>query len=284
MSHFTVAVFTENGGKTLEELLAPYQENNMDDCPKEYLQFNDVEDEYKNKFENDTRKEFYCSSNSSWGQEINKENYEILKNGNIGDSFILRIGKTVGFTYFKKNAKYRCYYNEKHEYPEEHIWIEVVKVLYTTHSDKDVCFEGTIKVKIINEPKEISLKKYYNNDFEFFMKEWAGYEKDEETGKYGYWENPNRKWDYYQIGGRWLDKLTTKDKNVNSAKVKDVLFENEFSTFAVITPDGKWYEKGEMGWWACVSNEEEEWDIKYKERFIDTANPEWILTVVDCHI
>jgi hypothetical protein len=27
--------------------------------------------------------------------------------------------------------------------------------------------------------------------------------KDEETGKYGYWENPNAKWDWYQLGGRW---------------------------------------------------------------------------------
>lgn len=57
-----------------------------------------------------------------------------------------------------------------------------------------------------------------------------------------------------------------------------------FTTFAVITPDGKWYEKGEMGWWACVSNEEAEWEEKYKERFLDNADPEWTLTIVDCHI
>jgi len=57
-----------------------------------------------------------------------------------------------------------------------------------------------------------------------------------------------------------------------------------FTTFAVILPDGKWYEKGEMGWWACVSNEEAEWEEKYKERFLDNADPEWTLTIVDCHI
>lgn len=37
MSHFTVAVFSD-GSKTVEKLLAPYQENNMGDCPKEYLE------------------------------------------------------------------------------------------------------------------------------------------------------------------------------------------------------------------------------------------------------
>lgn len=38
MSHFTVAVFSD-GTKSVEELLAPYQENNMGDCPKKYLKF-----------------------------------------------------------------------------------------------------------------------------------------------------------------------------------------------------------------------------------------------------
>lgn len=38
MSHFTVAVFSD-GRKMVEELLAPYQENNMGVCPKEYLEF-----------------------------------------------------------------------------------------------------------------------------------------------------------------------------------------------------------------------------------------------------
>lgn len=28
-------------------------------------------------------------------------------------------------------------------------------------------------------------------------------EIDEATGKRGYWQNPNAKWDWYQIGGRW---------------------------------------------------------------------------------
>ena len=34
MSHFTVAVLVDQKYKKLDELLAPYQENNMGDCPK----------------------------------------------------------------------------------------------------------------------------------------------------------------------------------------------------------------------------------------------------------
>lgn len=36
MSHFPVAVISEKL-EDVERLMAPYQENNMGDCPKEYL-------------------------------------------------------------------------------------------------------------------------------------------------------------------------------------------------------------------------------------------------------
>lgn len=61
----------------------------------------------------------------------------------------------------------------------------------------------------------------------------------------------------------------------------------QFSTFAVVTPDGEWHEKGKMGWFACSSETPEEardWEEHYRERFIDTADPDLILTIVDCHI
>lgn len=50
MSHFTVAVFS-NGTKTVEELLAPYQENNMGDCPKEYLEFVSATEREREEYE-----------------------------------------------------------------------------------------------------------------------------------------------------------------------------------------------------------------------------------------
>lgn len=61
----------------------------------------------------------------------------------------------------------------------------------------------------------------------------------------------------------------------------------QFSTYAVVTPDGEWYEKGRMGWWGCSSetaDEAKDWEEHYRERFLDSADPDWILTIVDCHI
>lgn len=56
---------------------------------------------------------------------------------------------------------------------------------------------------------------------------------------------------------------------------------------AVVTPDGIWHEPSQMGWFACTDGDpadELEWDLHFKERFIDTAEFDWVATVVDCHI
>lgn len=62
---------------------------------------------------------------------------------------------------------------------------------------------------------------------------------------------------------------------------------SNFTTMAVVTPDGEWHEVGQIGWFGTSSDTPEErkdWDCNYKARFIDTADPDWILTIVDCHI
>lgn len=60
-----------------------------------------------------------------------------------------------------------------------------------------------------------------------------------------------------------------------------------FSTYAVVTPDGAWHQKGEMGWWGMSSETAEEakaWERDYMKLFIENADPDLILTIVDCHI
>ena len=62
----------------------------------------------------------------------------------------------------------------------------------------------------------------------------------------------------------------------------------EFSTFAVVTPDGEWHEPGHMGWFGCSSETPEEsiaWHEDYFENFIKPAiENNWYLTLIDCHI
>ena len=82
--------------------------------------------------------------------------------------------------------------------------------------------------------------------------------------------NPQSKWDSWVIGGRW-----DAGKNIK-------LCSEMVEPFAIVTPEGEWIEKGEMGWWAIVSNEKSNWDVIYKEVFKKYAG--YQAAMVDCHI
>lgn len=156
--------------------------------------------------------------------------------------------------------------------------------------------------------------------------------------------NPDSKWDWWVVGGRWSGEITTKDgKEVNSAKIADIDFSineeeykknkrfweiivdgdeprtkeeeeqkkwtwykkeyytnryedaddyanraSQFATYAVVTPDGVWHEKGQMGWWGMSTDTAEDakgWDANYYNEFIAPYDPNnTYVTVVDCHI
>lgn len=53
-----------------------------------------------------------------------------------------------------------------------------------------------------DQQMEVKISRMYKT-FESFAEEYNGYKKDDITGKYGYWQNPNARWDWYEIGGRW---------------------------------------------------------------------------------
>jgi hypothetical protein len=54
--------------------------------------------------------------------------------------------------------------------------------------------------------------------------------------------------------------------------------------FAVVK-DGKWYEKGSMGWWGMVADEQDQnaWNAQVAALF-DGLDPDTQVTLVDCHI
>lgn len=55
-------------------------------------------------------------------------------------------------------------------------------------------------------------------------------------------------------------------------------------TFAVVK-DGKWYERGEMGWWSVVHNDKgkDAW-IEELSKLVESVPDDTMLTIVDCHI
>jgi hypothetical protein len=72
--------------------------------------------------------------------------------------------------------------------------------------------------------------------------------------------------------------LTPKDNYLNIAS------DNAIVTFAFIK-DSKWVEKGEMGWFGCVSDakDESEW-IRQLNKEFDALPEDTLISIYDCHI
>ena len=90
--------------------------------------------------------------------------------------------------------------------------------------------------------------------------------------------NPKSKWDWWVIGGRWHGYFDGKDV----AWVRDT--DPEQCPFAIVTPDGEWHEKGEMGWFGVVSEEKsgEEWRATRDAIYAECLHH--VVVGVDCHI
>ena len=56
--------------------------------------------------------------------------------------------------------------------------------------------------------------------------------------------------------------------------------------FCFVTEDGDWVEKGEMGWWGCVSNEtpNESWKETFKRYINSIEDNDCLVTAIDFHI
>lgn len=139
------------------------------------------------------------------------------------------------------------------------------------------------------------------------------------TGLYKSTYNPNSKWDWYSIGGRWdlnecledyqlkaetpelqndidtlLYKRTYLDANLltysealDLIKVCRSVYNYGFF-FGFVFPNAEkeytWFEKGEMGWFGVVSNEDDEYDsLKLLEEHKDILQ-DYDIVIVDCHI
>lgn len=109
--------------------------------------------------------------------------------------------------------------------------------------------------------------------YELFAYDWAGGCGFDADGNLLTNQNPNSKWDWWQIGGRWSDDATN-----DTAKVIDL--PEGFETFAVVTPDGVWHAEGDVGWFACVSNEDDDYDFHK----IVADYEDYDCALVDCHI
>ncbi|EJU15135.1 hypothetical protein LH128_00090 [Sphingomonas sp. LH128] len=167
--------------------------------------------------------------------------------------------------------------------------------------------EYVVDVDVTDEMRA-DFEKYADEGqtFEDFVPDWSSAEVLED-GRCIRRTNPNKKWDWWTVGGRWTGLLTLKQGatgdlghrawcasaaeagTADRARVSDVDLEamanagHPLRTFAVVK-DGQWFQKGRMGWWACVSDamSEDEWTSEFDKLL--SASSDQFITIVDCHI
>jgi hypothetical protein len=156
-------------------------------------------------------------------------------------------------------------------------------------------------------------EKYVYDDAIAWVTGWHEYDLNEEEGGYGYWCNPDAKWDWFLIGGRWCGMFPLKDgvegekgrlpmimrgeevpddrfdismkKDIDWDAMVDEDGNPNFAPFALVTEDGEWIERGAMGWWCMVGNEkdQDDWD-KIVKNILDKVPDDTYIAAVDCHI
>jgi hypothetical protein len=120
----------------------------MGDCPKQFMEFNDTEDEMREEYDHGTREMIQAPGNKILSPH--DKQFEVVKKDQ--DDIFPR---------------------SEYKYPK-----------------------GYSKIKV-------PLEKLYKT-FEQFAKDCHGMSgRDPKKGRFGYWENPNRQWDWYVLGGRW---------------------------------------------------------------------------------
>ena len=160
----------------------------------------------------------------------------------------------------------------------------------------------------------------FDNQYEEHGEGWNDYHwKKNDNGVWEEWStyNKNSKWDWYALGGRWGKSIKTKSgefvdgcflDEIDWSPFKPEDYEEEAKKdwsgkeyhplkdsvqyhytendvpFCVII-DGVWYERGKMGWWACVSDEKEKGD--WNEEFmtlVKTLPEKSLVANYDFHI
>ncbi len=273
MSHFTVAVFTEDEHQDIDDLLAPYDES---------LQVESYVDATKEDLIRHHRERMQYTYENQYAEwQRDPAGYEKRAHA--------------------EHIEYLRSLPKRMKWTDEQIYAEAIE----GYSEDAITPDGSV------------LSRY----------------------------NPDSKWDWYAVGGRWQGMLTLKpgktgqrgspglmtkmSPDYDGAYVADIDFDTmrkkqyksiqpyeeamnngfykeehmrerypsefeyfqhmtAFNTYAVITPDGVWHAPGDMGWFGMSSESTSEvrsWEDEYYDRFIKPALTNgWYLTIVDCHI
>jgi hypothetical protein len=156
----------------------------------------------------------------------------------------------------------------------------------------DATYKKNIDVEAMEAPlREPAAKKweeFHEKRAQLDGKSYADFMKDvpkpsvDEPFRKHYEKFPDemKKWSDNNLG--FFGGYNDLERIATLSKEDYVACMSAWSPYALLW-EGKWYGKGDMGWWGISSNEENQWTGTFKELWAQIDGDEWV-TVVDCHI
>lgn len=280
MSHFSVLVITEQEPteELLEKVMLPWHEFECTGLDNEYVLDVDRTDEAKKEFaERDDKDEGFAEwFEGCYGTKIVRSEGEIDKAGDHKYGYCLvdgegnliryidRTNPNRKWDYWRIGGRYRAKLQAKalttSGRATDPSWEWTFNGDEKIPEGLDVCKRGDLDLERMKQERVQARRDWIKES----MKKAAITSYDIALAKAvaGLWDAPE------------IPEGQTVEEWINSAP--------PITAFAVVK-DGKWYEQGEMGWWACVSNEDENWEDKFNELFGSIPDEHYI-SVLDCHI
>lgn len=237
MSHFSVLVASRSENE-VESLLAPYQENNMDTCPLEFLEFEDHTEEIEKEYED---YEFTNDFDDISQMALELYGYERVSGG-----------------------RYGCWYNPDAKWD----WYQLGGRW------------GGLPLKSGGET--VSARK---SEIDFSMNEEVYTESKRFWELYVEEDEPKTEAEFDIVDSGFYKKEyyteTFRDKETYAKAMAS------FNAYAFVSPDGEWFAQGEMGWFGSSRESVDEalaHQLSFYEKFIEDLDDDIVLTLVDCHI
>lgn len=121
------------------------------------------------------------------------------------------------------------------------------------------------------------------NEHNARYKHWRGlWEKSDKSERLWDYFNRNISTGFYEIWTRIFGGFSGLEGDTPYATVQEWIDNAPpLLTFALLDAEGIWHQRGRMGWFACVSDENKSWEQQFPE-LLAKIDPSHFITVVDC--